>query len=86
MSMVNLRAPSLPSIVPTFVERLGGSSSSPAIGGKFAETLIPIDAGNGEDERCRLDLVLAPMHPGGNLHVEIVLESTKKATRIHEPR
>jgi len=35
------------STMPTLVERLGGSSSSPAIVGKFAEALIPLNAGSG---------------------------------------
>ena len=39
-----------PSTTPTLVERLGGSSSSPPIIGKFFEALIPIDAVSGEDE------------------------------------
>ena len=40
-----------PSTKTTLVERLGGSSLSSAIVGKFGETLIPLDAGSGEDER-----------------------------------
>jgi len=39
-----------PSITPTLVERLGGSSLSSAIVGKFTEALIPRETGNGEDE------------------------------------
>ena len=44
----------------TLTERLGGLSLSLFIIGKFAEALIPIDTGSGEDELHRLDLVLAP--------------------------
>jgi len=36
------------------------------------------DAGSGEDERCRLDLVLAPTNPE-EFQVGIVLESTNTA-------
>jgi len=36
--------------MPNLVERFGGSLSSPAIVGKFAEALIPIYAGSDEDE------------------------------------
>jgi len=63
-----------PSIESTLMERLGGSSSSPVIVRKFIEALIPIDAGNRKDERCRLDLILAITNPG-DFQVGTVIES-----------
>ena len=44
LSMIDSRAPHLPSTVSTLGERLDCSSSSQAIVGKFAEALILLDA------------------------------------------